>query len=133
MRLPARMGSSPQPASLVCPDCGGVLSTHAEGDAGYLRFVCQVGHAYSVSTLLSAKEERLEEALWSGVYLLEELADLLTDLVDRGGPDGSRPDRPAADRRIERLHAQAKQLRQLLDGNEPIDLGDAAASDEARP
>lgn len=128
MRLPPGIGKAPHPVSLVCPDCGGALSVQAEGAAEYLLFVCQVGHSYSATTLLSGKEERLEEVLWSGVYLLEELADLLADLVDRGGLDGVQPEWPAARRRIERLHDQAKRLRRLLDDNEPIDLGDGAAS-----
>src|SRR5687768_3792444 len=132
MRLPTPIGKAPQPASLVCPDCGGALSARMEGDAGYLLFVCQVGHSYSVATLLSAKEERLEEVLWSGVYLLEELADLLADVLDRGGAAGDHPERPAAARRIERLRAHAKQLRQLLDDNEPIGLGDGAQAEQDR-
>jgi uncharacterized protein YbaR (Trm112 family) len=63
MRLPPRVGKTPEPASLVCPDCRGALSVRAEGDAEYLLFLCQVGHSYSAATLLSEKEERLEEVL----------------------------------------------------------------------
>ncbi|HEY7518256.1 MAG TPA: hypothetical protein VIE36_08185 [Methylomirabilota bacterium] len=102
----------------------------AEGDAEYLLFVCQVGHSYSVTTLLAEKEERLEEVLWSGVYLLEELADLLVDLTARGGPDGLHQDWPPAHRRIDRLHDQARRLRQLLDDNEPIDLGNGVVPEQ---
>jgi two-component system chemotaxis response regulator CheB len=129
MRLPRHVGRSPEPATLVCPDCGGVLSVRAEGDANYLLFVCQVGHSYSATTLLFAKEERLEEVLWSGVYLLEELAALLDDLAVRGGPDGRTPDWPAGRRRLHRLRDQAERLRQVLDGNEPVDLGAGAVSE----
>ena len=128
MRLPSHVRKTPEPASLVCPDCGGALSVQAEGDAPYLMFVCQVGHSYSAATLVSGKEERLEEVLWSGVYLLEELADLLADLLARGGPDGRHPEWPAARGRIHRLRQQAARLRELLDDNEPIDLGEGAAS-----
>jgi two-component system, chemotaxis family, protein-glutamate methylesterase/glutaminase len=131
MRLPDRMGTSSQPVSLVCPDCGGALAVRAEGDAEYLVFVCQVGHSYSATTLLSGKEERLEEVLWSGVYLVEELADLLDDLDARGAVDGAPPARPAARRRIERLRDQATRLRRLLDDNEPIDLGRGVVSERA--
>jgi two-component system, chemotaxis family, protein-glutamate methylesterase/glutaminase len=133
MRLPPRIGKTAQPASLVCPECGGALSAQAEGDAEYLLFVCQVGHSYSTATLLFGKEQRLEEVLWSAVYLLEELADLLADLVHRGGPDGVQPEWPPARRRIARLHDQAKRLRQLLDDNEPIDLGNGAVSGQDTP
>jgi hypothetical protein len=105
------------------------LAVQAEGDAEYLLFICQVGHSYSATTLLSEKEERLEEVLWSGVYLLEELADLLTDLAARGGPGGAQPDWPAARRRSRRLREQATRLRDLLDDNEPIDLGSGVVSE----
>jgi two-component system chemotaxis response regulator CheB len=128
MRLP-RIGTTPEPAALVCPDCGGVLSVRAEGDAAYLLFVCQVGHSYSTTTLLSGKEEHLEEVLWSGVYLLEELSDLLAELAARGGPSGAQAQWPAARRRIERLQAEAKRLRQVLDDNEPINLSDDVLSE----
>jgi two-component system chemotaxis response regulator CheB len=129
MRLPDRISTTAQPVSLVCPDCGGALAVRAEGDAEYLLFVCQVGHSYSATTLLSGKEERLEEVLWSGVYLLEELADLLADLAARGGLDGAHPAWPAARRRRERLRDQATRLRRLLDDNERIDLGHGVVSE----
>ena len=104
-----------------------------EGNAEYLLFVCQVGHTYSASTLLVGKEEHLEEVLWSGVYLLEELADILLDLARRGGPDGAHADWPPAHRRIARLHEQAKRLRQVLDDNEPIDLGNGVVPERDTP
>ena len=128
MRLPRQVGKAPQPASLVCPDCGGALPVRAEGDADYLLFVCQVGHSFSAAALVAEKERRLEEVLWSGVYRLEELAGLLTDLDARGSPGGGQPQWPAARRRIERLHDQAKRLRHVLDDNEPIDLDAGAMS-----
>jgi two-component system, chemotaxis family, protein-glutamate methylesterase/glutaminase len=129
MRLPDRINTTAQPVSLVCPACGGALGVRAEGHADYLLFVCQVGHSYSATTLLSGKEERLEEMLWSGVYLLEELADLLADLAARGGLDGVHPAWPAAGRRLERLRNQATRLRRLLDDNERIDLGSGVVSE----
>ena len=128
MRLPVHVHKTPEPASLVCPDCGGALAVHAEGDAGYLMFVCQVGHSYSTAMLVSGKEERLEEVLWSGVYLIEELADLLSDLIARGDAGGGDREWPAAVRRIHRLRQQAAGLRELLSDNEPIDLGAGVAS-----
>ena len=130
MRLPQRIGTTSQAAALVCPDCGGALAVRAEGDAEYLVFVCQVGHSYSATTLLSSKEERLEEVLWSGVYLLEELADLLADLAARGA-DGAHPAWSAARRRIDRLRDQATRLRGLLDDNEPIDLGNGVVPERS--
>ena len=130
MRLPPGVGTSPQPALLVCPECGGALSVHVEGDSEYLLFVCQVGHSSSAATLLSEKEERLEQVLWSGLYLVEELAELLVDLAARGGPDRMQQEWPAARRRIDGLRDHARRLRGLLSDNEPIDLGDGSGPDQ---
>ena len=131
MRLPAQLDRTPRPATLVCPDCGGVVSVHAEGDACYLVFACQVGHAYSAATLIAGKEDRLEAALWSAVYLVEELGELLGDLADRGGPDGREPSWPEAQRRRQRLQRHAKQLRAIIDEDAPIDLGGSIAEQDA--
>jgi two-component system chemotaxis response regulator CheB len=92
-----------------------------------LLFACQVGHAYSVTSLLGTKEERLEQALWTAIYLVQEMANLLADLAERGGPDGREPGWPAARRRTGRLREHAARLRAILEDNEPVDLGDAAA------
>jgi hypothetical protein len=129
MRLPVRVRTRPEPAAMVCPDCGGILSVQVQGEADYLLFTCQVGHSFSTTTLLTEKEQHLEEVLWSGVYLLEELADLLAGLAGRGGPDRGLPDWPAGRRRIQRLNDEAGVLRRLLHDNEPIDLGDGVASE----
>ena len=129
MQLPREIGKIGEPAALVCPDCGGSISVRAEGDVGYLVFFCQVGHTYSSASLIAGKEERLEQVLWSTVYLIEELTGLLSDLVGRGGPDGTTPSWPAARDRIERLHRQVKQVRAVLDENDPIELGPDATPD----
>ena len=125
--LPSPLDHARRPVTHVCPDCGGAKSVRAEGRGRYLLFDCQVGHAYSATSLLCSKEERLEQALWSTVYLVEEMANLLADLAGRGGPDGREPNWPAASSRIERLHEDARRLRAILEVNERLDLGDATA------
>jgi two-component system chemotaxis response regulator CheB len=63
-----------QPSELVCPECGGVLwATDAEA---LLYFRCQVGHAYSGESLLTAQSDALEGALWRAVRAMEEKAEL---------------------------------------------------------
>src|SRR5262245_34041849 len=56
---------------LGCPDCSGVLQVAVFGPRRYLRFRCRVGHAFSGETLLEAKEEQLERALFSAGETLE--------------------------------------------------------------
>jgi two-component system, chemotaxis family, protein-glutamate methylesterase/glutaminase len=123
MTLPPSIENSPQPAALVCPDCGGVISVRREGQQDYLLFSCQVGHAYSVATLIAGKEERLEEVLWSSVYLLEELARLLTGVADRAERETGQQPWAAAHRRLQQLQAHAQRVRLVLDETEPMTLG----------
>ena len=92
-----------------------------EGKQDYLLFTCQVRHAYSVATLLAGKEERLEEVLWSSVYLLEE--GLLTGVSERAEREMGQQPWAAAHRRVEQLQAHAKRVRMVIDENEPMELG----------
>jgi two-component system chemotaxis response regulator CheB len=123
MTFPSSIDNAPQPATLVCPDCGGAISVRREGKQDYLVFTCQVGHAYSVATLIAGKEERLEEVLWSSVYLLEELARMLTEVAERAERETGQPPWAAAHRRVQQLQAHAQRVRLVLDETEPMDLG----------
>jgi two-component system, chemotaxis family, protein-glutamate methylesterase/glutaminase len=69
-----------------CPDCGGVLQERQDGSM--LRFRCQVGHAFSVKSLLSEQPEVLERALWVALKTLRERAHLAQRLYDQGQASG---------------------------------------------
>jgi two-component system chemotaxis response regulator CheB len=58
------------PSSFACPECHGVLLQILEGTA--LRFRCHTGHAYSLESLLSAVDDRIDEAMWNTIRALEE-------------------------------------------------------------
>ncbi|BAS56326.1 chemotaxis protein CheB [Leptolyngbya boryana NIES-2135] len=61
-------------STFTCPDCGGVLwELH---DQNLMRYRCHVGHAYSIDSLLSEKDNSLERALWTAHRALEEKAAL---------------------------------------------------------
>jgi two-component system chemotaxis response regulator CheB len=61
-------------SAFTCPDCGGVLwELH---DHSLMRYRCHVGHAYSIDSLLSEKDNSLERALWTANRALEEKAAL---------------------------------------------------------
>jgi CheY-like chemotaxis protein len=96
--------------SIGCPDCSGVLSAREEGDTGLLVFRCTVGHTFSNESLIAAKEEQLESALWAAVELFREVALICGELAaraERGGP-GAQPDTYAC--RIERARQHEAQL-----------------------
>jgi len=67
------------PSPFACPECHGVLLELKEGNR--TRFRCHTGHAYSISSLLSASSEAIEDALWNAIRALEEGDRLLTEVA----------------------------------------------------
>jgi two-component system chemotaxis response regulator CheB len=111
----ARAGEGPHLTGVVCPDCSGALSVRREGPR--LTFRCRIGHSYATPELLEAKEQRLEQHMWSVVAALDELAALLRDL-------GCDPDR------AKRATRAAAAIRAAIEQDEPVQLdgGDAPSS-----
>lgn len=65
---------------MSCPACGGVLSQISESSV--LRFRCQVGHAYTGESLLSATEGSVDEALRIALRIIDERATLVARMAD---------------------------------------------------
>jgi two-component system chemotaxis response regulator CheB len=118
-----RLGTEAKLAGLACPDCTGTLTVRVEGAAGHLRFQCRIGHGYALGSLLAAKEEAIEHRLWSALVSCEELAVLLEELQALGDPYTSGAAWSAATERVERLRMSTLALREVIEGNVPIDLG----------
>ncbi len=116
--LPEAVDGAPRVAALACPDCGGTLTVREMG--GGLHFVCRIGHSYGLSEVLGAKEERLEDRLWTAVTAVDELAALLTDLQSRTRSDAARAEYR---RRTEALLVLSNEVRRLIDTTEAVDLG----------
>ena len=87
-----------------------------------MRFRCRVGHAYGAESLIAAKKEELETALWTALRALEEKAALHRRLSDDAG--SLRNTRVAKQFResAEDLHQQAQTIRDLLLEREPRQL-----------
>ena len=122
--LPRRIEASDASITgIACPDCSGVLRVRAEGRDGLLAFMCRIEHTYDVTELLAAKEERLEERLWSTVLAFEELATLLSDLATTGSLHGeSAGARRAYETRVPAVREHARTLRAMMNANRPVDL-----------
>lgn len=70
------------PASgYTCPDCNGSLISVGEG-----HFRCHVGHAWTSDSLLAARDDEVEGALWVALRSLQEKAKLARQLANTVGP-----------------------------------------------
>lgn len=80
--------AEPQPVQagdltpLTCPECGGALWEHQEGDL--VRFKCHVGHAFSPASMQTEQGRALEAALWSAMRSLREREALFRRMARRG-------------------------------------------------
>jgi two-component system chemotaxis response regulator CheB len=101
------------PSAFTCPDCGGALWELQDGNL--LRYRCHVGHAYSPDTLLSAKTESVEAALWAALRSLEENAELARRIAKRAHGAQS-PAAATFEARATATEEHAETLRQLLRG-----------------
>lgn len=118
-----------QLTGLVCPDCAGAISIGVLGGGqSFLRFACRIGHSYSTVELLAAKEQRLEERMWSVIHAYEELATLLDELdgeqcaaifTGTGGVDLRTRARSAAE--------TARELRRIVAADRPLPVSPASA------
>lgn len=69
------VGEIAHATTLTCPDCGGVLSTIAEGES--LRFRCQIGHGHTVKSVLHQQQGEIYQALQVALRIVQERADLV--------------------------------------------------------
>jgi two-component system, chemotaxis family, protein-glutamate methylesterase/glutaminase len=108
---------SGRPVGLGCPECGGGMHAVETGKA--VHYVCHAGHSYSPQTLLAARDDGIERALWTALSALQEKAMVLADQAARAG-DGGDPEvqrRQRAD--AERTRHAADLLReQILGGTD---------------
>jgi two-component system chemotaxis response regulator CheB len=69
------------PSTFTCPECQGPLWELRDG--GMLRFRCQVGHAYSSETMLTAQQDVVERALWVALGAIQSRVALWRRLSQR--------------------------------------------------
>lgn len=100
-----------EPTRMTCPDCGGVLHLHRNGDLD--RYVCSVGHAYSPASLEAQHGQAVEAALWAATRMLDDRAALLESLGARFGAQHQLAGRYAE--RAEEARSHAETIRALIE------------------
>ncbi len=71
------------PSVYTCPECSGTLWVNKSGELE--SYECRIGHSYSLSNLVQAKEEAVEQAMWTALRTLEENASLAQRMAERAG------------------------------------------------
>ncbi len=69
------------PSGYTCPDCNGSLMSVTDKN-----FRCRVGHAWSADSLLKARDDEIEGALWIALRSLQEKIKLSRRLAGNVGP-----------------------------------------------
>jgi hypothetical protein len=132
--LPPNFGNTQglQVTGLSCPDCDGVLQVGvAEPDSGFLQFVCRIGHSFSLSEVIAAKEAAIENALRSSEVAFAEIIALLDDLEREDVP--ARISGAERTERRARLERHLALVRTILEQNQPLDLGTGSAREPSDP
>jgi len=123
-----RLEATERGTLLTCPDCWGVLSMRTEGDAGHVYFRCQIGHGFSIESVVAAKKQQLEDRLWSATLTIHEVIRMLEEFETQLRPLVT--DRNVIAERRARAQRDIEILRRLTESNEPIAF--AAGRERAR-
>jgi two-component system chemotaxis response regulator CheB len=102
----------PDPATVACPECGGVLSERAEAGTSY--WECRVGHRYAPESLVDAQADEVEAALWTAVRALDDRGRLLDRMAGRAEARGAVRTARSFRRRAQLAAHQADQVRGAL-------------------
>ena len=124
----ARLGP---PAPFTCPECGGTLWEHQEGEM--LQYHCHVGHRFSGDSLAVAESEELDQALWTALRALEENSALWKRMAARSRQRGMEAIAADYDEKGDESHRRAQVVRRVLlaDRAELTERGAAVVSGPA--
>ena len=99
-----------KPSPFGCPECGGPMW---KLDAGPMdRFRCHIGHSHTSRSLLEAKDEQVNQALWVALRALEERVRILEKLDRKRGGSFGQYDSMA--KRLSETRRHADVLRRLI-------------------
>ncbi len=96
----------------TCPECSGAIREIEE--QGRLRYRCRVGHAYSRDTLVAAKDDAVEDALWVALQTLQERAQMLDRMARDDRERGRHQAAVGYEKRAQEAQRHAERLRELI-------------------
>jgi two-component system chemotaxis response regulator CheB len=100
------------PASpYTCPECHGVLLQLEE--AGFVRFRCHTGHAYSAGSLLTSGAVAIEDALWNSLRSIEERVLLLRHVARHAREQGDEAAAESFEQEAAVVNERGERVRQL--------------------
>jgi len=70
-----------RPSTFTCPECQGPLWELRDGEL--LRFRCQVGHAFSADSMLTAQQDVVERSLWVALGAIQSRVALWDRVAER--------------------------------------------------
>jgi hypothetical protein len=114
-----------------CPACAGVLASFNEGREDFVRYVCSVGHSFSLAALVEAKEDQFEHGMWAAVSLLMHLEMVYRDLLAQCGAGDLHLEVGPIEERIRQVRQYGEQLRALVEHDQPPALDAGGRSAEA--
>ena len=116
-------GDGAEVTLIGCPGCTGVLTAVSEGARGHTNYVCTVGHAYSLQSLLEAKEGQLETGLWSVLAVLQHLDIAYCRLLARIDAGEQSYERGSVSNRLSQLASLLARVREVIHADGPAPLG----------
>jgi uncharacterized protein YbaR (Trm112 family) len=129
MKAPHERG---EPILITCPACAGVLQVVREPHTAHQHFICQIGHTFTLSTLLAAKEEELERSLWSAMCFFEHVESISRLLIDENAAAGVQTNRASLEARIRRVQEHRRLLRDIIEHDDPPNLDQEIIDKEGR-
>lgn len=115
-----------QPAEVVCPSCGGVMTESAVN--GLARFRCHTGHTFTMDGLVAEQARALETALWAAVRALEESETMARRMASHAALDlGDRFEEKAAT-----MKRHAHRIQQMLLHGQGLTVPDAGSASKSK-
>jgi len=120
-----------KPMHVTCPECDGpIWRLNSPGPADYR---CEVGHGFSLESLLAGQSRSLERALWVAFRTLKERAVIVDELAKGARERGFASSAVSFDQRGAELEEHANAIHRVLTAGWAESLAQPQGEDEPIP